>query len=504
MSETVEIAELRQKAEAALELEKRQRDSKLLFYRPCCRTHKFSCPIWTCGDSKHLKFHKSDARIRVVFGGNRSGKTLMGILEILLMACFKEHPFRKTKNPVNGRYRIYGSDFSVVEKLYLPIVREWIPKECLYVSGKTKEEAFHDSFDSKYHILRLKNATIDFMSYDQDTAKSASVEMDGIAADEEMPEDIYAEAVARVVSRNGKLWMTVTPLYKMGWAMRFLDEVNPQIEIFNFEIWDNPHLSEDAIKDFMAAMPEHEREARIHGRFLELQGLVYKELRNDVHYIQPDIKPQPFPVVFCIDPHPRKPSACVWAYVTPKDDVVFFDELEVSGSARDIAHAIRAKESTHVGKTMLRLIDPAAKAQASSLGYETDTLREFEREGMGFTIADNSEAGYNVVHEYLTFNPALPIGAFNRPKCFFTREVSRTWSSMTHLMWDEWAFRNALRDKKETIKDHKKDFADTVRYVLASRPTYRSFSNVRSVPIGNYVPHMNRTSEVRGMVLGKI
>jgi hypothetical protein len=30
-----------------------------------------------------------------------------------------------------------------------------------------------------------------------------------------------------------------------------------------------------------------------------------------------------------------------WAYVTPKNDVVFFDELEIKGSARDIVSVIK-------------------------------------------------------------------------------------------------------------------------------------------------------------------
>jgi len=473
--------------EAALELKRRYEDSKILFYKPCCRAHKNQCPVVPCPDSKHMKFHLSDKKVRIVFGGNRSGKSILGLMELLLCACFKTHPFRKTANPKKGRYRIYSPDFSIIEKLYIPLIKEWIPRECLSATGENKGEAWEKSYDSRNHILKLKgNTMIDFMSYDQDTSKSESVELDGVWGDEEMPEEVYSAVAARLISRNGKFWLTVTPLYGISWAMKFLDTLEPHEEIYNFNIYDNPYISEQAIKEFESSIPEHEKEARIHGRFLELQGLVYKELRTDVHLLGSDNPEVHCPVIFTMDPHPRKPTVMTWAYVTPKDDLVFFDELEMAGTARDVVHAIRAKESSHSARTMLRLIDPAAKAQGSNFVFETDTLKEFEHEGMSFSLADNSEAGYNVVKEMLTYNQSLPMGAMNRPRMFFTKDCPKTWYGMTHLMWDEWTFKRSLRDEKERIKDYKKDFPDCVRYTAAGRPTYRSFKNIQPVTWGNY------------------
>jgi phage terminase large subunit-like protein len=494
-------------AEAAQELKRRNDESKLLFYKPCCRPHKNSCPVLPCPESKHTKFHMSDKRIRIVFGGNRSGKSTVGLLELLFLSCFKRHPLRKSLNRTNARWRIYSSDFGIIEKLYLPLLREWVPKNSLAGEGQTKAEAFENSYDSRFHILRLKqNTTIDLMSYDQLSSKSESVELDGVLADEEMPEDTFAACMARLISRNGLYMMTVTPLYGITWAMKFLDSTDDQVEVFHFSIYDNPYNSDQAIKEFEDSIPEHEKEARLHGRFMELQGLVYKELRTDIHLLGDDQPSPENPVVCTVDPHPRKPTVVTWAYITPKGDVVFFDELEVAGSARDVAFAIRSKESQHPARTLLRLIDPAAKAQKNNLAFETDTLQEFEREGMGFTLGDNSDAGYNVVHEYLSYNPALPIGNFNRPRCFFTKNVPKTWYGMTHLLWDEWAFRKNMKDDKERIRDYKKDFPDCVRYTLAHRPTVRNLHMPLGVPIGNMRDAMNFNREkvgVRETMLGR-
>lgn len=507
MSETV-LEQVTATYEIAKEINQKFEENKFLFYLPCCQKHKIfnekgkfvrnNCPQTPCPDSKHAKFHLSDKRIKIIFGSNRSSKSISGLAEILMFACFKKHPYRKTENHGKGRYRIYGSDFGIIEKLLIPLVKDWIPLNALRDEGaskmpdgsvqRTKEKAWENSWDNKYHILYLKSGnTLDFMSYDQDASKSESVDLDGIWADEQMPEPVYSACLARLITRRGFFWMTVTPLYDISWAMKFLETNDPSVEVFNYDIYDNPYVSETEIRDFEASVPEHEKEARLHGRFLELQGLVYKELRNDIHLVGNDWPKPGDPVVFALDPHPRKPCMMGWAFLRGREDVIFFDEMEISGTARDVVSAIREKERNHGSATLLRLIDPAAKAQGSNLAFETDTLREFEREGMSFTLADNSEAGYNVVHDYLTFDSRRPIGSMNRPRCFFTKNVPRLWYSLSHLMWDEWMIKKQLRDDKERIKDYRKDGADVVRYVLAARPTTRNVIGRGPLPIGNMV-----------------
>lgn len=491
------------------ELRQRQNESKLLYYRPCCSVHKvyrdgkFShndCQSNPCPDSRHALFHKSPKRVKLVLGGNRSSKSTLGRNEILMRACLTRHPYTGELNPTGGRYRIYCPDFSLIEKNIIPSIIEWIPKESLYGEGKTKLEKFEHSYDKKYHILKLKdNRLIDFMSYDQELSKSESVELDGAWLDEEAPEEIYTAVEARCISRRGKIWITVTPLYGFTWGMNLLDSTDQNVEIFKYGIKDNPYNSDEAIADFEASLKDrpHERDARIDGTFLELQGLVYKELRRDIHLIAEGKAEGP--IVFCMDPHPRKASVMTWSFIRGKD-VIFFDELEMKGTASQIASAIRAKEASHPQPPMLRLIDPAAKAQGSDLAFQTDTLQEFEREGLSFRLADNSEAGYNVVHEYFTYDVAKPLSSFNRPTCFVMKNCVKTWYGLTHLMWDEWTLRRQLRDDKERIKDYLKDFPDCVRYTLAYRPSMRNLmQNPRGVMIGNMqnFQNFNRQESLR-------
>ena len=63
--------------------------NRLNFYNKSGKIHK-----------KQLAFHKCKKRNRWVFGGNRSGKTECGAVEVVYMACGL-HPYRRNK-PTEG------------------------------------------------------------------------------------------------------------------------------------------------------------------------------------------------------------------------------------------------------------------------------------------------------------------------------------------------------------------------------------------------------------------
>lgn len=473
--------QLIERAKAAEEVRRRYESQRLLYYRPCCTAHwnpikkVQTCQSVRCPESKHARFHEDMAQTRVIFGGNRSSKSYTCRADLAIDFALKKNPFTGAMAKEGWRGRVFAPSFSLVEKEHLPKFTQIIPKGSLAMGHlSSRRDAFEKSWDARYGILHLaKGGMLDFMSYDQDLGKAESVELDYAWADEEMPEEWYSATQARLVSRGGRMVMSVTPLYRMTWAIKFWESAIPGVSVHKFSIHDNPYNAPKDVAAFLANVPEHEREAREHGTFMEFKGLIYKELDSQVHLVRETRKPRAhWPVIFTMDPHPRKPTVMTWAYVDEADDIVFFDELEMAGTAKEIAVAIRAKEASHTAETTLRIIDPAARAQGSSLAGQTDTLREFEREGIGFSMADNSEAGYNAVHEYLGWDKAKGLSALNRPRCYFTKDVPLTWFGMTHLMWDEWSLRRSLKDDKERPRDYKKDFPDCVRYTLVGRPRF--------------------------------
>jgi hypothetical protein len=484
-----------EKAKVAQEFLKRLEANPLLRYRPCCAIHggrkpdtwdkenpskpwiPAKCPVVPCPDSKHIKFHLSKARNRVVFGGNRSSKTFTCSKEFLMRMVYKTHPYTKETLRVGDRHgRILAQDYSLHVKKHLPDLKAWIPQAVLW-KGKanpTKSMAWDESYDSRNHILHLTNDSwIDFQTYEQDSSKGESVDLDVWFADEEISEDWYSASNARIVTRGGVGIMGVTPLYSLTWAMKFLDEVSPTVEVFKWGIRDNPHNTTQSINDFLAGVPELEREARENGDFIEAKGLRYKELDRSIHLISPK-QPEPyFPVIMAMDPHQRKGTAIVWAFIDPSDKVVCFDELLIQGTAPEVVKAILEKEKGHKARTLLRLIDPAANKQVSGYGSQRTTLTEFQECGMDFSYADNNDAGYSIVESYLHYDKSKPISSLNCPLVYFTESVPLTWYGLSHLRWDEYKF-NSDRDPKERVKDKDKDFPDCVRYILATRPTYSS------------------------------
>lgn len=487
-----------QKATAALELKRRYDNNPLLRYTPCCAVHggrrpddlasdqlwiPNRCPINPCPESKHVKFHKSAARNRVVFGGNRSSKTFTCEKEFVMHMVCTKHPFTgKTFRKGDRHGRILAQDYSLHEKKHIPGVFQWIPQSVL-AYGKTestKQAAWDKSYDSRNHLLHLINdGWIDFQTYEQDSSKGESVDLDIWFADEEIPEDWYSACNARIVTRGGVGIMGVTPLYRLTWAMRFLDTVSPGVEVFKWGIRDNPHNSMKAITEFLADVPALEREARENGDFIESKGLRYKSLDRSIHLIGPT-QPSPYwPVVMAMDPHQRKGTAITWAYVDPHEKVVFFDELHVQGTAKEVVAQIRAKEAQHKARTILRIADPAIEKQVSGFGSERTTHTEFQDAGMSFTLADNNDAGYSVVEEYLGWNKEKEFTPMNSPSVYFTEDCPETWYGMSHLRWDEYKFNND-RDPKERVKDKDKDFPDCVRYTLIMRPTS---SNYQQEPV---------------------
>lgn len=452
-----ERKELLLKVQAKAELERRYKEERILFYKPC--------------SFKHADFHKSIKTARFFFGGNRSGKSVSGIAELVFKACLKKHPFTGEVNPRIGRYRIFTTEGKLIYTHIIPLIKEWFPTKW-YRGG-----SFKTAFDSRHSILNGANGTVvDILTYEQDVAVTESVALDGVWADEEMPYSFFSSTMARLISTNGSLWITVTPLAKLSWALDYWNKGNdPKIDVFKVSIFDNPHLDPKSRDEIIQMWPEHERDARVKGEFLEFKGLVFKELDRNVHLVEhTDRMESGFPIIMALDPHQRKPSAITWSYLN-KDELVFFDELEIEGNVDTVVKAIKQKEAAHSGSTQLRVIDPAAKKQISGFGSQFDTLREFQDAGMQFTLAYNDiEAGLSAMKQKLYYNREQPISALNRPTCYFTTNVPKTWEGMTNLMWDDWLHSTKLRDVKEKIKDFKKDFPDCVRYTIAIKPNRQS------------------------------
>lgn len=449
-------------------------ENKILGYKPCCKAHYPSpCPTG-CNESKHVQFHNSTAKNRWAFGGNSSGKTILGVSEMVIHATFNTHPFSGVPLPHPAFHRVGFESFRNFESYYMPLLKEWIPKSML-LGG-----SWSDAYNVKYNILKLSNGDlIDFLSYDTEVGKWESSTLHTCWADEKMPEDKYDATLARLLRTNGYFWSTVTALNGMQWILtRVWGVNNPDTQTWVIDMDENPYLDEDAKRRVMAEWSPEEREARKSGKPMQFQGVVYPEIQESVHMT--DAKPEPYwPIYFCMDAHPRKEAQMVWVAVGPGNQAMVVDEMAMKGTPQQLAEAIFRKEyalRSWIGVpfkgVQRRLIDLSAITLNSDIQDNYDLLAEFRKAGLIFTQANRSGIGYQMVKQYLSYEKEKPVGPFNKPMLTFARgRVPKTWFSMTHIMYDEYRDRGS-RDLKERVKDWGKDPADCVRYIIVDRPQY--------------------------------
>jgi phage terminase large subunit len=252
-------------------IEKRVKENRLEIYNVGEKVHK-----------KQILFHECVKRIKAIFGGNRTGKTVGGAVEAVLHAL-GDSRYRKLK-PSSGWVVSLTGD--VQRRVAQPEVLRWLPKKEIkdIIMRKGRKD---DPEGSLIEEIRLKNGQfIGFKTCEQGRESFQGASLGWVWFDEEPPEDIFKECWMRIMDQRGDMWFTMTPLLGLTWVyfMIYLNENNnPNIDYWMFEWADNPWLSAEEIAEMEAVMDESEREARQFGRFSSLCGFAFPELRKEIH-----------------------------------------------------------------------------------------------------------------------------------------------------------------------------------------------------------------------------
>ena len=292
-----------------LEIEKIQQDrinkNKLLKYNTGDKIHK-----------KQLAFHKCNKKNRWVFGGNRSGKTECGAVEVVYMArgC---HPYRNIEKSTTGWVVSLSTQVQrdvAQSKILNYLNPDWI-EDVVMLSGR-KDNYKHGVID--YILVKNEFGTlskIGFKSCDQGREKFQGTSLDYVWFDEEPPYDIYMECKMRVLDRNGDIFATMTPLKGMTFVYDdiYLNRFNDENIWYEFMQWDdNPYISEEAKNSMKASMSEAELKSRQFGEFIDVGGRVYPEFDENINVIEPFSIPFDWQDKLSIDPGLKNPLSCHW------------------------------------------------------------------------------------------------------------------------------------------------------------------------------------------------
>ncbi len=386
-----------------LKLEKeinfRESFNKLNLYNKGKRVHK-----------KQINFHKCKKRNRWVFGGNRSGKTECGAVEVVYLACGR-HPYRKNKVTEGW---VVSLSRQVQRDVAQRKILEYLPpqyiEQIVMVSGD-KSSAENGIID----FILVKSETggtsrIGFKSCDQGREKFQGASLDYVWFDEEPPFDIYLECKMRVLDKCGEIFGTMTPLKGLTWVYNTIylnDCADDEVWCETMEWADNPFLSKKEIENMTKTLPAQEIETRRYGKFMQNGGMVYSEFDENVHVISPFKIPREWQDNISIDPGLHNPLSAHF-YAVDRDGNVYVvaEHYEAertveyhSNKIKEIAKRLDWKKDSY--GFLHAIIDSAANQR--TLASEKNVVELFRENGIIVNTKVNKDlfAGISVVKSYL-------------------------------------------------------------------------------------------------------
>ena len=412
---------------------------------------------------KQIAFHRSEKKNRWVFGGNRSGKTECGAVEVIYFArgC---HPYRKINGATSGWVVSLSTQVQrdvAQSKILHYLNPDWI-EDVVMLSGR-KDNYANGIID---YIL-VKNvfgtlSKIGFKSCDQGREKFQGTSLDYVWFDEEPPYDIFSECRMRVLDKDGDIFATMTPLKGMTFVYDeiYLNKYNDPNIWYEFMQWDdNPFISEKAKNAMKQTLSEQELKSRQFGEFLDVGGRVYPEFDENVNVIEPFPIPYEWQDKLSIDPGLKNPLSCHW-YAVDYDGNIYvvaehYESERDIGYHSDAIHRISDELHWHRNSNGMieALIDSAANQttlasirSVADLFYDHNIL-------VNTNVNKDVFSGIQRVKSYLK-------NSLGESKLF----IFNTCKNMIREMK---AYRWGSGDSPVKVDDHS---MDELRYYIMSRP----------------------------------
>lgn len=311
MSHDVELIEL---AELLEELKKRENHAS--------ETYK---PL-----PKQEEFHKDGAYIRLLFGGNRSGKS-RGAAQEYWWWLDESHPYQDT--PKAPRIWVLSAEYrTLYEGIWLHLKNVIPPWEIAKVGPKIPNHDIPSFVEVK------KGGRIDFISAQggEDARKKVqAAEVDLIGIDEEVQGEIWTELEFRLLTKGGRVVISATLIESEDWLIDLEqrgEQGDPSIKIFRLDTKENQYNDKIALERLVAKLSDEEYKVRILGESRKFSGLVYSnfiETPGPGSHVVPtrnvdnnNLKVQIF------DPGLRT-AAALWVALSPSGRWEIYDEMYV-------------------------------------------------------------------------------------------------------------------------------------------------------------------------------
>lgn len=446
------------------ELERREREERIRYFKPTEPPYN---------DQKAFLFSK--AKERWAFGGNRSGKTEVGVADSLLFAT-GAHPIRSEhrKPPVFIRYIGTSWEDGIKRVIHKKFKQMTIRKHL-------KGGSWATAYSEKSRTLTFKNGSImSFMTSEQDVNKHGGDDVDAVYIDEHLPLKYYNENLMRLIDRNGYMVGTMTPELGVTWEADHV-KYPPEgvlVEHWFFHTEKNPHISKEGVAMVVASIKDPLlRKAKLYGEFVPLTGMVYPMYKPNLLMIQDFDIPYHWGRTCIIDPHLRKFTAIVWMAWSPDGDCVVYRTKKVKLVVEQLAQFLRAQSAGE--RIDLWIGDEAMGGEGKNIFGEPSVLAGLQSCGIPVMPTNQSsdksfKMGVEKVRSYLTPDavsgkPKLRIfESLNTPPEYIDGKLTGS------IFWEfsKYRFRAELKLDEETFREKvatvDDDYMDDLRYGLVA------------------------------------
>tara|TARA_R110000803_G_scaffold136034_1_gene202999 strand:- start:34662 stop:36182 length:1521 start_codon:yes stop_codon:yes gene_type:complete len=460
-------AEVFKQLEAVKAYKRLREDNGILFYDP---------------HPKQDAFHRAgESDLRYVRTGNRFGKSHLGAAEDCAWALgerpwyAKDDPARYAGIPQkSNKILVLCQDWDKVHEIFTNQDKGqaqgkiffMLPEGALYEKPKKSKNGV--VAEVKVKSIHGGISTIYFdtvRSFMANSMGQESSDWDAIHVDEPLPKEMWVANSRGLMDRDGKAWFTCTPI-SHGWIndmfvprRRFReDPTKPIISLENgLSKWmvtgktsDNPHLTAKAIAKFEMSLTEAQKQCRLNGIPLSLEGIIYKEFTYDKHVFKGCPKgweasnrpPTDYTIRVAIDPHPETPHAVLCVATSPLGQSFFFEEIFEHCNGDTLCERINL---TLIGyEPLIYLMDPAGFIEYHD---GTSMADVFDEEGIFVTKAPK-DLQRGIIETKLALAKKLltPLGN-EYPVLMFASHLEETLWEFDHYEW------NPKRPNKPIDKD---------------------------------------------------
>lgn len=231
---------------------------------------------------KQLEMLHCESQHRWAFWGNQTGKTTLGVVDLVLKALGR-HPLQllgKLRMPPRVAWAS-ALTWELWEKVLLPEILTWVPPWRIIDAPP----AFKHSTRRDVIILadNGRESRITGKAAQQGEGAYQAARVDDVLLDEEHPEAVWDEMQPRLLRFRGRTLGTMTPLLGFTWVHGRVYEpvqtgrITPDRHFYTHAgISDNPGIDKDAIEELTAELKHNpsQLESRLKGHFTRPTGAV--------------------------------------------------------------------------------------------------------------------------------------------------------------------------------------------------------------------------------------